>query len=370
MRLSSFSRVETFFDFFGVIRPGRFIMLGVVLMLLLLWPVPAQANSAPPPSVIWFMFVDQTSAPVNVDAVQLVGCDSLACAQPVLLQQYGQCQLDGCLQSSPQLNDWSTSFDCAGNRCRSTAFNYPEGYFKLIAQFSGRANVSDVSSGLPTDYWQKSPAWQVSVSETGLSLTPTAAPEYVDKSGLFLTGLAGTQLIELIIAAAFLGIWLKTDRRRLAGLLGTLFLVNLTTLPVVWFFFPSLGQFQPASARTMGAVVLIVALLYAGLLVWIYRAGTRRWRVGLIVATVVSLPLTFFCGLLMLFASAYGNYHFYMAGWPGWATVTASEVFAVVAETALMTLLSRGSLSWRQAGLMCLLTNTASFAWGVVVLGI
>jgi hypothetical protein len=282
------------------------------------------------------------------------------------------------LRSAPQLTDWGASLDCAENRCRGTAYHYPESYFKLITQFSGQARTSDIFRGLAADNYWEAPhaAWRVSLTATGLVLTPETTPQYTDKSNLlltgnlFLTGMGATQLIELIIAAAFLGLWLKIDRRRMASWLGALFLVNLTTYPVVWFFFPTLGRFQPVSARAMGVIVLILALLYAGLLVWIYRANTRRRRVSVIVATVVSLPITFFCGLLMLFASTYGNYHFYVAGWPGWATIAASEVFAVAAEATLMTLLSHGGLSWRQAGVMCLLTNIASFGWGVAVLGV
>jgi hypothetical protein len=65
----------------------RSYLLCLVLTFLLLAPPPAaQANAAPPP-VVWFTFVDETGQPVSLEGAQLLGCETIDCEAPALLQQ-------------------------------------------------------------------------------------------------------------------------------------------------------------------------------------------------------------------------------------------------------------------------------------------
>jgi hypothetical protein len=346
------------------------IFIGVFATLLLL-ALPAGTNSAPPPSEVWFTFDYETSQRVKLEGVQLVGCDTIDCFQPVLLQQYGVCNDVACLSSSPKLTDWSDTFECAGNRCRSASHKYEMTHFKLVVQFSDQVRLSKVLDGLPTEYWGRQIVWRVTVKDAGLLVVPdTNLEQPVDRLGLFLVGLLSTQLIELIIAASYLWLWMRVDVKRLVNILLIVFLVHLVTFPMVWFFFPSLGQFQPGYARTIGVFSLIVTILYATLLAFIYIVKHRNRRLGLIGLSLISLPMTFFCFFILLFLSAYGNYSVLAKGLSPGVILLTSEIFAVVGEAVLITILSKGTLSWRQAGVMSLLANTTSFVWGLLIFGI
>jgi hypothetical protein len=80
--------------------------------------------------------------------------------------------------------------------------------------------------------------------------------------------------------------------------------------------------------------------------------------------------MTFFCFFILLFLSAYGNYSVLAKGLSPGVILLTSEIFAVVGEAVLITILSKGTLSWRQAGVMSLLANTTSFVWGLLIFGI
>jgi hypothetical protein len=96
----------------------------------------------------------------------------------------------------------------------------------------------------------------------------------------------------------------------------------------------------------------------------------QRQRLSLIILGIFSLPVTFVCFFFMLFVTEYGNQSVPAAGLLPGVIVLLSEIFAVVCEAALITVLSKGALSWRQAGVMSLLTNTISFLWGLLIFGL
>ena len=199
------------------------------------------ANSGPPPSVAWFLFDYTVNPSPRFQGIQLIACTTTECTEPVLLQQFGTCDGSDCLTSPPALTGGDNDFACAANVCRSSAFPDHGGTdFKLVVQFSDRVRVSEVTGKLPTKYGQNA-AWRVVVQETDLSLKSSGLPAVSNpdwnysKRPIWQFGLS--ILVELVVAGLFIEFLLKGNPASFEGRLWIVLLVNLLSLPVVWFFF-------------------------------------------------------------------------------------------------------------------------------------
>jgi hypothetical protein len=347
------------------------ILLFSLLAAILLVPIMiVLANSAPPPSVVWFTFTYETKPAPRLVGVQLVGCPTPQCAQPVLLQQFGVCNLAGCLAPPAILTGFETSFGCAGDRCRSTAYpNHGEVSFKLVAQFSDRTRSSPVTSQLPSDFREDS-AWKVIVRDSDLALTPdTTLPQLNQPPVLHsLLWLGMSVVVELVVAVAGFNLWAQSEKPVWSRRLLVIFLVNLATLPAVWLFFPSFGRFQSVGSRYLGIIALIFSAFYAALLIVIYRSPrkVRRWAIPLIVMT--GMATTFGC-LFLLALAYFGGSTVYIQGLSSILVITLSEVYAVIIEAILISILCKQPLSTRWIWITSLLMNAASFIVGVIIIG-
>jgi hypothetical protein len=347
----------------------KLVLVFAAAMIFLLPVKAVYANSLPPPSVVWFSFVYQTTQTPRLLGVQLIACRTTNCEQPVLLQQYGTCDGAGCVTSPPKLAEWPSDFECAANVCRSaTSVGYMETGFKLVVQFSDRVRASEVMEKLPLLYGEVS-TWRVLVRDTDLSIEGAPPPAVSDPARSFpkqpLLQFGLSILVELLVAGVCF--WRTVEPRYLEGKLLIVLLVNLVSLPVVWFFFPALGQFQSSANLTIGFIVLLAAFIYAALLAGIYRSEnkTRRWVVAL---TALSLPVTAFCSLVVFsFLNGYYGRNITVQGLPASVTIFASEVFAVVFEAILITILSKKSLPLRVIWITSLLMNAASFGVGLLL---
>jgi hypothetical protein len=356
----------------GALRISAKITVFVIaLTFILLIPVNfALANSLPPPSIVWFTFEYKTAQPPHLLGLQVVACETENCEQPVLMQQYGICERDGCLKTPAKLTGEKNTLGCAADKCRSTAFPFHgETYFKLVAQFSDRVRESRVTQKLPSQYGEET-AWRVIMGETDLTVEKDTipvlqSPLVIFKNNTLRIGLS--IFVELLVAGVCFQIWAKTDFRHLMGRLLIVFLANLITLSVVWFFFPSLGYFQSSANTTLGIMVLFAAFVYAALLAGIYRSRnkTRWWLVAL---TTLSIPFTVVCSLITFsFTNGYYGSYVTAQGLPSSVIIIASEVFAVVVEAILITILCKGSLPLRLIWITSLLMNTASFLTGQIL---
>ncbi len=359
------------------------LIVGFVTLMLLAPPV--RADMPKTPSIVWFTFDYETSQAVTLEGVQVVICpDHKDKCEPSLLHlQYGVCDQSECLPGPPELtepNEYDLTFECVGKICRVLSIDYAGQYylyppFKLIAQFSDRVRVSPVvervpPSYKPIDYYRSGhPAWQVTVTDPDLFVVKDTAKGSFLRLSTFSLSLVSNLIIELIVAVVFLLGWMRFDvKLPLLNLLVIVVLVNLITLPVVWFFFPSLGQFQPGYNRFMGGVILILANLFALLLISIYRTQGILWRVGLIIFGIfflgVVLAAFYFSFLVVILMFLYS---LPVVGLSPGVILILAETFAVLYETMLIVVLSKGGLSWRQAGLMSLLMNAASFMGGLLI---
>lgn len=318
------------------------------------------ANAPPSPAALWLTFEYQMSQQPRLSGIQLIECATDECENPRLLQQYGVCNGVDCLIAPAKLTGWSDTFECISVRCRVASASYDEGLFKLIVQFSDRTRMSQVVGNLPSG-WGEESAWRVIVRETRLILVED---DRVAKAGqLFLTGLVFTQFIELLIASIYLR-WLESDLASLLRRLRMIFMINLATFPVVWFFFPSLGQFQPVAVRRNGLFVLILSLYYASVLAHSYLSASKKRRITVVILALLTLPVLPLCYLVYLLATG-ADYRVPAAGLSPNAILLASEAFVIMCEAALLATLSKRTLSLRQAGLLSLALNTSSCLLGL-----
>jgi hypothetical protein len=343
----------------------------MVATVLLIPGLVAKANSTAPPSVVWLTFAYETPQAPRLLGVQLIACATTGCEQPVLLQQYGTCEGAGCVTSAPTITGWNNGFGCASGICRSSAYPSHGGTdLRIVAQFSDRVRSSDVVSKLPAQYGETA-AWRVIVREADLHLEPDAAiPTIRDPLTLFrqnLWWLGLSIVVELVVAGLCFQVGARTNADGLMGRLWMVILINLLSLPVVWLFFPSLGQLQTEASQEMGAFVLLGALGYAALLAGIYLSAgkTRSWMIAL---TLISLPVVGFGSFVVWALTSYmGSRTVIVEGLASNVTILASEVFAVVFEAVMITILSKRSLSARLIWVTSLLMNAASFAAGLLL---
>ena len=184
-----------------------------------------------------------------------------------------------------------------------------------------------------------------------------------------MLALALTLISELILAAIYLR-W-RVKSTNWVATLAMILLINLATLPVVWFTFPALGQLKPARVRGLGAAVLIVASIYVSMLVLIYRAKSASGRKKLIITSVLVVPASVACAAIPFIISSFlpRNYNASPAGLPTVLILPLSELFAVVSEAVLVHVLSQRKLSLRHAGELSVLMNVGSFILGLLVIG-
>jgi hypothetical protein len=351
----------------------KFLLVSFVVLIALLPTTVALANSAAPPAVVWFTLLYETGHRPRLEGIQLVGCPTEQCQSPVLLQQYGVCEAAGCLPPPVTLVDgFATAFSCAADRCRGMSYNDYAGMdFKLVAQFSDQVRSSPVTSKLPSEFGEVA-AWNVIVGETNLSLTPDATiptlnePYELYPRNLILLGLS--ILVEVLVAWACFYFLTPADRSQWLKRLLVVFLVNLATFPSLWLFFPAFGQFHRAGSRYLGVIAMLVSAFFVALLVIIYRSP-RKVRLWAIPLTVVGgLVAGFGCSFLLLLAY-FGGATVYVQGLPSTLVILLSEMYAVIVEAVLISILLKLPPKTRWVWITSLLMNAASFIVGLILVG-
>ncbi len=330
----------------------------------------AQANSAPPPRRIWFVFADG-KLPVEM---QVIGCSDAACSEMNLLREYGRCESANCIDSPQVLNGPSDYFDCADGRCLFASYAELPPFIQLAAQLSEASEASEASSpAMPistTERWD-STVLRVVVQGEQLQLTPEAnatAPS-VGKLGQVLPWLGPsgllTLVVELIVSVVLLVFVFKQPTTSLLWWGATIGVANLLSYPATWLFFPNLGAWAIPGERLVGVLALFFAVLMAALLVAARHAQRRGVRITLGIIAGVLLALGCVGSLPALMLSGYGQYLPGAAGGLsfGWVLLLA-EGFAVIFETIFIYWLSKRQLGLPRTATMVLAANVASFAIG------
>lgn len=342
------------------------ILLGALMGLLVGTQV-AQANSAPPPRRIWFVFADG-KLPA---AMQVIGCSDAACSEINLLREYGRCESANCIDSPQVLNGPSDYFDCAEGRCLFASYAELPPFIQLAAQLSDASEASSPAVPISTTERWDSNVLRVAVQGEQLQLTSEAnatAPS-VGKLGQVLPWLGPsgllTLVVEIVTSALLLVFVFKQPTTSLLGWVVMIGVANLLSYPATWLFFPNFGAWAIPGERLVGVLALFLAVLMAALLVSARHAQRRGVRITLGVIAGVLLVLGCVGSLPALMLSGYGQYLPGAAGGLsfGWVLLLA-EGFAVIFETIFIYWLSKRQLGLPRTATMVLAANVASFAIG------
>ncbi|MEE3720029.1 hypothetical protein V2H45_25150 [Tumidithrix elongata RA019] len=356
------------------------IPLGIAIALLV--ASPASANSPPPPFMNWFSLT-YPSGQTTLQGLQIVDCSTATCEKPVLLIQYGECRDTGCLTSPAIFAQRGDRFDCFDDRCLwlgsaldSFPINAPQQkdepkkWFRLIGQFADRLRLSAPILKGETTSFPMNGVWQVEVTSDSMQMAQkkgiisysALSPFQEYSNRMFWSSWLLTILLELLVAWLFLW-WRKASQQTLSRTLVAIAMVNLFSYPVVWIFFPSLEPFQSVFSRYFGISSLAIAMLY-GLMMHVESKVSSR---KLIFDSFIILIGANIIGFFVALCFGYGRWEPIVEGIPYRFTLPASEIFAVVYEAWVIATLSLGQLSFKQAGLLSLLTNATSLLLGVIL---
>ena len=344
-----------------------YLILGMIFILL-----PnrfASANAPMPPSEIWITFVWAEDQLAELDAIQLVGCQTEECREPVLLLQYGTCDADRCMRAIPLLESWPNTFDCVANLCRASA--YYEGadgpFIKLIVQLQGSV-IETNSIDLNLSPWGDA-AVRVRVSNNGtwIEQDDDFSPPKLGY-GNFWVGLWITLVSELLIGEMYLRLRLKFTTSMLTGKLLMVFLINLGTFPIVWLVFPALEYFQSIANRWASIFYLIIFSLYLVFLVAAFRVETKDEKKRVVAGGFVAIVVAFCLLGYTLFALTYGNYDVSTVGIPLTWILVLSELFAFTAEAFLLHFMDKATFSIWTAIELSVVMNSASVLAGLLVM--
>jgi hypothetical protein len=273
------------------------------------------------------------------------------------------------MSGPPQPSDWTEKIQCHDNRCVYSSHSQQKDilFFQLVVQTERDALRSTISWPLPEHETAATLPLEVIVEEGHLTLQTDIdfeEPELVLRS--FWVGLAITLISELAVAT----VWsLLRARQGIPRRLLMVFLVNLGTVPVVWKFFPSLAPFMTLRGdRLFGLFVLVLALVYGLLLVWIFRAKSKKTTVTRAVLSViillVSLVIAVFGALIGMYSSAPLRA---AAGLSPLAILVSAELFAWLAEALLYFLMGNNKLPFKRALELAFLANAASLGLGLLL---
>ncbi len=361
------------------------IALTMAALQIIALPGAAQANVAQPPERMAFEFFDASGSRVMPFIQQVAGCLDAECQQPTLLYQRGICNLPGCLTPPIRI----APPQCNQTMCYVEEFIFDQPYCRLILLPPSGAFAGEASTGVfQNRHIGPGNVRGLHVVITSAGLEITEDPDLAARtpggtsgysicpfaSSSMMTGFAITQAAEILIASLFL-LWLGIPLRLIAGIMTAVALTNFATFPVVWLTFPALRPVPTTQESAVAVLVLLTALLYAGLLVRLRPAFNPARRSIVVGGLAVALPVV----TVLIFGAAtaasaaanamgIGNTATAGAGLPYRVTMPASEIFAYSAEALLLFLLCRPALSARQAVLLSMLANSASLALGLVLL--
>jgi hypothetical protein len=320
------------------------------------------ANSLPAPFQMWLTFVSEKYWPIQIEALQLVGCPDAGCTTPQLLKVYGECNSPKCFTGQPVLLDqWK--LDCAGNRClfetRPKSNNSLPPFLKLVITSSTNTWVSDTSTIPECNSCEF--GLKVLLGEGSVTILPDS--EFTRASNInrdSLTAYLVSVYIEIAVAGLILWMWKKKWALTLKKGLGIVLFANLMSFPITWLLIPSFGRFELQASRQVGylsAIATIVILLIA---LWVNKNRDRikKW---MITTAIMLTPLCFLLVGVGILLWSYGNTVRTISGLSPAVIIALAETFAVSFETLIIYLFCKENVSLKQAFLLSLATNAVSF---------
>ncbi|HUN22372.1 MAG TPA: hypothetical protein PK299_04480 [Anaerolineales bacterium] len=351
----------------------RYILLALMtLIFTVAIPKKVDANSGPPPTVIWFLFKQFEKGEHKQLGVQLVGCVSPNCNSKVLLQSFGQCTDVQCLTTEPVLNHLVSQFTCDQELCYSVAYpNHGGGQFFLIAQYEDKVRVSNSDISLPTSF--ETVTYQVKVGDETLSIEKSEAlPDNATypkaKNPILLILISITS--EILIGFVLVNYVFKLNTKFFSTWLFKLVLANTLSLPIVWLVFPGFTKWVNVSERNLAYLILVGLIL---LNLWVYILYSTRMKIVLntnryrIYKLIMLLLLAFIFlvvivgSVLITISASYLPDFRLETGLPATSALLISEAVIVVYETVFLYLIVKVHTSFKQLGFIVFLMNVGSF---------
>ncbi len=209
-----------------------------LLALLMLFSQFACADTGPIPSMTFYLDYE-TSKPVTL---MTSGNSQIECSDK------------DCIDGKPLAQMGPYGFSCdRNNQCFSRGdgisieYAYPGNYHKLVLNFSDAVRESNVFIAESDKYHV---VFNVRVTDTGLIVSEIKPP--ISEQSSFPLALCITIILELVVAVLFL---LATNSGKgFDRILASVMVVNLVSLPFVWFVFPPLFP---------GIAAIVLAELFA-----------------------------------------------------------------------------------------------------------
>lgn len=216
--------------------------VALFVTLLLLVPLAARADLGPKPTMS-FYFNDETGKSLSVVSGQLIECEDAQCKKSAPLGEMG-----------PQRFECNTN---QKNSCFAMAYSFAP-YHKLSVIFSdNKTRESNIFAGGAFDA-----RFNVQVNNSSLVIGETTLFLWKGRMAGFLPSLIVTILAELI-TAFFIFTFLKTPTGQARPAWWLIIVVNLITVPIVWFIFPLLqGALLIVVASELFAIIAEIYLLF------------------------------------------------------------------------------------------------------------
>lgn len=327
----------------------------------------AQANSAPPPRRIWFVF-ERGVLPITL---QVQGCSDTVCTQINLLREYGRCESGDCIDTPQTLTAPTDYFDCADGRCLFSTYADLPPTFKLVGQFANGDRSSAPSAIDPGARWSMT---VLNASANGTMLVLAPQPNTTIEVGwlgkilpwLLPSGLL-TLIIESLVIATLLLFVLKQPMTNIARWVVMVIIANVLSYPATWLFFPTLSYWSIPSERLLGVLAVLFAMVLVALIIAFRHAQRRSLRITLGVIVGIVALLGSISGVTMLAIAGYGQYlPGPAAGLPFSLMLVLAEIFAIAFETLFIYWFSKRELSFLLTFFLILAANAASFGLGLL----
>lgn len=352
----------------------RLAFIVSVLLISLLPLTSASANSAPPPSELWFTFDFKSDEPITVESFTLVLCTDEQCSYSIAVTQVPNsagmpyanelyCYENWCKwRMYPPGDSYSVLPDVKVQS--SWSFNNAN-YFQVDIQFPDGIRKSNILHGFPGRYGAEA-HFNISQNEGDLLLIQDKDFREPFLSGEFRSFLL-TLLVEPLVFAIFMWLWKRETFRTVLHYYLLFLLANGISYPMLWGFFPSITAYHYERVETTGALYLIGGLTVSALLMLsVYFKGTVSE--GLRGFAIILVP--FLCFLIFTASFRYGVYPEPIAptGIPISSAIMLIEVFAVAFESIFVYSISQKKISFMIAFIGCIFANAASFGLGLVLL--
>jgi hypothetical protein len=256
-----------------VLKSGLWIALAGLALFL---PTRiAYADHGPKPSQT-FRFVYQTAQPIAIWGGQLLDCGDPACAAGTPIDKrvvaYFLCSTDSCNTTSPT--------------------GYAQ-YQKLVIRFADKTRES--APFTHRDNGDLRNAFTVTVRENDLLVTEDASVYALINPFqllLFFPALIFTLAVELAVAAVYLKARRRLNRRTLLWIV----LVNILSVPVVWFVLPLLHR--NGGLDTTAVIVLSELFAFAFEAGFLYLTNRRMLTARhVVILSLLMNTSSFFLGL-------------------------------------------------------------------------